>query len=143
VSGYSGFSGYSGLSGYSGSTLATLAYQYSESNGTSSTTSATNQTKTTLTFTPSITGSYFIQFTCELSNSTNNAISYCTFYQGATILGGEIGFKVNVVDTFQSSATFMIVSLTGGTSYTFTIQYRAGSGTANIRNARIMSWRVA
>jgi hypothetical protein len=147
ISGYSGYSGsgisgYSGWSGYSGATTA-LDWHFASDNTETSTTSATNITKATLTFTAAYTGSYMIQWNCELANSTNNATTAASFYEGATIRNGEFLSKVNVVSSYGTQSGFYVATLTASTSYTFTIQYRAVSGTAFIRNAKIAAWRVS
>lgn len=145
-SGHSGISGYSGTSGYSGYSgvfpISTLDYQYASVDGVTTTTSSTNIVACTLTWTPPTAGTYLINMSCETGNQTNNASTAASFYHGTTLTNGEMISKVNTTSSYLATTGFIQVALTA-VAQTFTIEYRALSGTALMRNARIAAWRVA
>ncbi|MBI4329816.1 MAG: hypothetical protein HY673_00875 [Chloroflexi bacterium] len=124
-------------------------YADDDSNDPSTTTSVLFQDKTTLTFTPRGSGSkYYLVIAGALI--ANSSASYVT---GAQLLQTTptpttlaiTHYQPNMANYYVPFAAQKIVTLSGGTSYTFKIQYYTsnGSGTAAIQKARIAAIEVA
>jgi len=138
-SGYSGKSGYSGVSGYSGYS-STLNQQMVESQAVSTTTSTTYQTKASLALSA---GTYIIHYCAEINNSTASRNTDAKFDIGGVVYS-EITYRTVVANFYQSFSGVKIFTVSS--SSTVTIQYRVttgSSGTAGIRNARIVAIRSA
>lgn len=123
-------------------TSASVSTASASSDGESTTTSTTAINKLTMSFTPTFTGTYSINWTAEIANSASNAITYMQILQGTTALGGTYIARATAADVYAPFTSFKPVTLTGGTTYTFYINYYRGSSTAKIKNARIAIWRV-
>lgn len=115
---------------------------FNESSAQSSTQSATWVEKVDLTFTPNVTGTYFITGTADIWSSSARNGAYVDV--NLTIDGTEYGFtSIGLSDTTDrlTFTTSKLINLTN-TSHTIKIYFRqtesvAGTPTVYIRNARI------
>lgn len=112
------------------------------SDGESTTTSATPINKLTMLFTPTFSGTYSINWTAELANSAANKPTYMEVLLDTTALSGTYTARATAADVYAPFTAFKHISLVGGTTYTFYINYYRGSSTAKIRNARMAIWKV-
>ncbi len=104
------------------------------------TTSTTFIVASTLTFTPASTGDYLIIATAELDLSvTNNQIEVKLVHSAVDY--GFMSHRPVTSTNWNPWSTIVRLNLTNS-SKTFEIQYRAGSGTAGIRNRRIVAIRL-
>lgn len=120
-------------------------YQVVVSEGNSNTTSATWQDKVTLT-TGALTGTYRVDFYCEVNAATNNKNSQVRLYNvtDATELCWDENKSVanalyRAISGFCDSLVFT------GAAKTFKVQYNSpdGATTVNIRRTRLEIWRVS
>jgi hypothetical protein len=110
--------------------------------GQDSTTEATWQQKLRLTLTDIPDGTYIVQWYCELRHS-NNTASERAEMQVEVNDTTQIGFSVWAYNIFEDSGGFAVTDLSAG-SYTIDLDYRQqGGGTAYIRRARLLLWRIA
>lgn len=107
-----------------------------------STTSTDWQQKLRLSLTDIDEGTYVIQWYCELRHSNNTATERAEMQieVGDTT---QIGYSMWPYNLFEDSGGFAVYDFSAG-SYTIDLDYRQqGGGTAYIRRARILSWRIA
>jgi hypothetical protein len=119
-----------------------LPYQISASGSSdaiSTTSSTTYQNKLTVNFTPSVTKTYCMRWSCEMANNNANGNNKLRA-DGSFTITGDLLVKPSVViaNSYVPYSGIGLVALTAGTPYTFTIDYAASSMTAAIRNARIV-----
>lgn len=116
---------------------------HASSDGISTTTSGTFQTKLSFAFTPPVTGDYLVQWSCELGNTAGGNESYGQVQEDGTNIAGAFITRIQTVtNTFCPCGGIAVRTLTGGVVYTYTIQFRAGSGTARVQNARMVIRRL-
>lgn len=107
-----------------------------------STTSATWQQKLRLALTGIPEGTYVVQWYCELRHSNNTASERAEMRVEVDDTT-EIGFSVWAYNVFEDSGGFNVVDLSGG-DYNIDLDFRQqGGGTAYIRRARLLFWRIA
>jgi hypothetical protein len=107
-----------------------------------STTSADWQQKLRLNLTDINEGTYVVQWYCELRHSNNDAAerSEMQIEVGDTT---QIGYSIWPYNLFEDNGGFAVYDFSAG-SYTIDLDYRQqGGGTAYIRRARLLSWRIA
>ena len=110
--------------------------------GQDSTTMTDWQQKLRLTLTDIDEGTYIVQWYCELRHS-NNTISERAEMQVEMNDMTQIGFSVWGYNIFEDSGGFAVADLTAG-SYTIDLDWRQqNGGTAYIRRARLLVWRIA
>ncbi len=104
------------------------------------TTSTSFVVASTLTFTPESTGDYLIIATAEIDLSvTNNQIEVKLVHSATDY--GFMSHRAQDVNNWNPWATIVRLNLTNS-SKTFEIQFRAGAGTAGVRNRRIVAIRL-
>jgi len=109
------------------------------SNGVSTTTSDTYARKLRLSVTPTVTGYYFLIWSCETNNSVDGEIVYLQVQQNDTTnLAGEQGNAWANADVYNPRGGIAIVSLTADTAYTFDLDFRRSANTGRIRYARMI-----
>ena len=110
--------------------------------GQDSTTSADWQQKLRLTLTDIPDGTYIVQWYCELRHSNNTATERSEMRVEVNDMT-EIGYSVWPYNLFEDSGGFAVNTLSAG-SYTIDLDFRQqGGGTAYIRRARLLFWRIA
>jgi hypothetical protein len=110
--------------------------------GQDGTTETTWQQKLRLTLTDIPAGKYIVQWYCELRHSNNDAAERAEMRVevGDTT---EIGYSIWPYNLFEDSGGFAVYDFSAG-SYTVDLDWRAqGGGTAYIRRARLLFWRIA
>lgn len=110
--------------------------------GQDSTTSTDWQQKLRLTLTDIDEGTYVVQWYCELRHSNNDAAERAEMQVevGDTT---QIGYSIWPYNIFEDSGGFAVYDFSAG-SYTIDLDYRQqGGGTAYIRRARMLVWRIA
>jgi len=107
-----------------------------------STTSADWQQKLRLSLTDIDEGTYVVQWYCELRHSNNDAAERAEMRIEVNDMT-EIGYSIWPYNLFEDSGGFAVTDLSAG-SYTIDLDYRQqGGGTAYIRRARLLVWRIA
>jgi len=110
--------------------------------GQDSTSSTDWQQKLRLTLTDIPEGTYAVHWYCELRHSNNTASERAEMRVEVNDMT-EIGFSIWAYNIFEDSGGFTVADLSGG-SYTIDLDYRQqGGGTAYIRRARLLFWRIA
>lgn len=110
--------------------------------GQDSTTEATWQQKLRLTLTSIPAGKYIIQWYCELRHSNNTATERAEM-QVEVNDTTQIGYSIWPYNLFEDSGGFAVYDFSAG-SYTIDLDYQQqGGGTAYIRRARLLVWRIA
>ena len=125
----------------SGGTSAT--YQYVSSDTETSTTSTNYVNKATITFTPSASDSWVVFAFAEIKNSSTSYLTGIRLtIDGSVAQDSTIAPKAT--NDYQSFAGMKVVTLSSA-SHTCNVDYRSSnaSGTAYIRNARIVAIRKA
>jgi len=114
----------------------------STAEGQDSTTEATWQQKCRLTLTDIPDGKYVVQWYCELRHSNNDAAQRAEMQVEVNDMT-QIGYSMWPYNLFEDSGGFAVTDLSAG-SYTIDLDYQqAGGGTAYIRRARLLIWRIA
>lgn len=133
-----GPTGIQGATGAGGSSTFGSQFYQNSSDSESSTTSGYWQTKLTLTTDSLPSGTYRLGYTFEVSNGSNGVL---------TEIEVKLDGDVVANPTMESDNDFLLF---GGFAYatlsgvvTATIKYKAQSGTAKIRRARLELWRVS
>jgi hypothetical protein len=115
-------------------------------------TTSTSYTNLDDTYGPSVTvvtgTAAIVMVTSEISNATANALSACDFdVSGATTRAASDTTSL-MADGYTATSNFQrrsvytrLTTLTAGTN-TFTMKYKAGSGTAQFRMRQIVVWPV-
>jgi hypothetical protein len=107
-----------------------------------STTSTDWQQKLRLTLTDIPEGTYIVQWYCELRHSNNTASERAEMKVEVNDTT-EIGYSVWPYNLFEDSGGVTIQDISAG-SHTIDLDYRQqGGGTAYIRRARLLFWRIA
>ena len=107
-----------------------------------STTSTDWQQKLRLTLTDIPAGTYIVQWYCELRHSNNTATERAEMRVEVNDMT-EIGYSLWPYNLFEDSGGFGVNDFSAG-SYTIDLDYRQqGGGTAYIRRARLLLWRIA
>lgn len=110
--------------------------------GQDGTTETTWQQKLRLTVNGVVEGKYIVQWYCELRHS-NNTISEYAEMQVEMNDSTQIGYSLWGYNLFEDSGGFAVADLSPG-DYTFDLDFKvAGAGTAYIRRARLLFWRIA
>lgn len=110
--------------------------------GQDSTTSDAWQQKLRLTLTDIPDGTYIVQWYCELRHSNNVATERAEMRVEVNDMT-EIGYSLWPYNLFEDAGGFAVANLSAG-SYTIDLDYRQqGGGTAYIRRARLLFWRIA
>lgn len=110
--------------------------------GQDSTTQTDWQQKLRLTLTDIDDGTYVIMWYCELRHS-NNTQSERAEMQVEVNDTTQIGYAPWPYNIFEDAGGFAVYDFSAG-SYTVDLDYRQqGGGTAYIRRARLMVWRIA
>lgn len=98
--------------------------------------------KLRLTLTDIDAGTYVIQWYCELRHSNNTATERSEM-QIELNDTTQIGFSIWPYNIFEDSGGFAVYDFSAG-SYTLDLDFRQqGGGTAYIRRARMLLWRIA
>jgi|GEM_PF-3590980 len=124
-----------------------VVWRYENSDDESTTTSTSFIDKVTLgPFTPISSDNYLIIASAFVTNSGTYMTDVQLVDGAGTVYGGE-NFQprdANGVNMYYAFTTHEVLSLTGGASYTFKIQYKTSdaAGTAKIKNARILARKI-
>lgn len=107
-----------------------------------STSSTDWQQKLRLTLTDIPDGKYIVQWYCELRHSNNVATERAEMRVEVNDMT-EIGYSLWPYNLFEDSGGFAVNDLSAG-SYTIDLDFRQqAGGTAYIRRARLLFWRIA
>lgn len=110
--------------------------------GQDSTTDTDWQQKLRLTLNGLQAGTYIVQWYCELRHSNNDASERAEMRVEVNDMT-EIGYSVWPYNLFEDSGGFGINDFSAG-DYTIDLDFRQqGGGTAYIRRARLLLWRIA
>jgi len=110
--------------------------------GQDSTSSADWQQKLRLSLTDIPTGTYIVQWYCELRHSNNDAAERAEMRVEVNDMT-EVGYSIWPYNLFEDSGGFAVADLSSG-DYTIDLDYRQqGGGTAYVRRARLLFWRIA
>jgi hypothetical protein len=110
--------------------------------GQDGTTADTWEQKVRLTLNGIDDGAYIVQWYCELRHSTNNVAERSEMRIEVNDMT-EIGYSLWPYNLFEDSGGFAVANLSAG-DYTIDLDYRQqGGGTAYIRRARLLFWRIA
>lgn len=110
--------------------------------GQDSTSSTDWQQKLRLTLTDIPAGKYVVNWYCELRHSNNDAAERAEMRVEVNDMT-EIGYSIWPYNLFEDSGGFGVNDFSAG-SYTIDLDYRQqGGGTAYIRRARLLLWRIA
>jgi len=110
--------------------------------GQDSTTEATWQQKLRLALTDIPDGTYVVQWYCELRHSNNTPTEMAEMQVEVNDMT-QIGYSMWPYNLFEDAGGFAVADLSAG-SYNIDLDYRqAGGGTAYIRRARLLIWRIA
>jgi len=110
--------------------------------GQDSTTSTDWQQKLRLTITDIPDGTYVVQWYCELRHSNNVANERAEMRVEVNDMT-EIGYSMWPYNIFEDAGGFAVNTLSAG-SYTIDLDFRQqNGGTAYIRRARLLLWRIA
>lgn len=142
--GNDGNDGADGAVGPAGPPGPTELVAYVESEAESSTTSGSYQTKTSLAETGLNPADYFVEYTCEVL-TTDDDMNVRFLLEGVTVnefehtrAGGDEASK----QFYQPQTGFKRVTITGSTLDASIQWNNDGGGTARIRRARIVVWKV-
>lgn len=87
-------------------------------------------------------GKYVVMWYCELRHSNNDATERAEMQIEVNDMT-QIGYSIWPYNLFEDSGGFAVQDLSAG-SYTIDLDFRQqGGGTAYIRRARLMIWRIA
>lgn len=110
--------------------------------GQDSTSSTDWQQKLRLSMTGIPDGKYIVQWYCELRHSNNTASERAEMRIEVNDMT-EIGYSIWPYNLFEDSGGFAVTDLSAG-DYTIDLDWRQqGGGTAYIRRARLLFWRIA
>lgn len=110
--------------------------------GQDSTTDTDWQQKLRLALTGIPDGTYIVQWYCELRHSNNDATERAEMRVEVNDMT-EIGYSLWPYNLFEDSGGFAVTDLSAG-DYTIDLDFRQqGGGTAYIRRARLLFWRIA
>lgn len=110
--------------------------------GQDSTTETTWQQKLRLTLTGVPTGTYVIEWYCELRHSNNVATQRAEMRVEVNDIS-EFGYSMWPYNIYEDSGGFTVQNISAG-DYTVDLDFRVqGGGTAYIRRARLLFWRIA
>lgn len=110
--------------------------------GQDSTTSTAWQQKLRLTLNGLESGTYIVQWYCELRHSNNTASERAEMRVQVNDMT-EIGYSLWPYNIFEDSGGFAVNDLSAG-DYTIDLDFRQqNGGTAYIRRARLLLWRIA
>jgi len=116
--------------------------QQATAEGQDGTTEATWQQKLRLTLTDIDDGTYIVQWYSELRHSTNNVAERAEMRVEVNDMT-EIGYSLWPYNLFEDAGGFAVANLSAG-SYTIDLDFRQqDGGTAYIRRARLLFWRIA
>lgn len=114
----------------------------STAEGQDSTSSDEWQQKLRLTLTDIPDGKYVVNWYCELRHSNNTATERAEMRVEVNDMT-EIGYSMWPYNLFEDSGGFGVNDFSAG-SYTIDLDFRQqGGGTAYIRRARLLFWRIA
>ena len=114
----------------------------STAEGQDSTTDTDWQQKLRLALTGIPDGTYIVQWYCELRHSNNDATERAEMRVEVNDMT-EIGYSLWPYNLFEDSGGFAVTDLSAG-DYTIDLDFRQqGGGTAYIRRARLLFWRIA
>jgi hypothetical protein len=118
------------------------AVEKATAEGQDSTTETSWQQKLRLTLTDINDGTYVVQWYCELRHSNNDAAERAEMRVEVNDMS-EIGYSMWPYNLFEDSGGVAIADLSAG-SYSIDLDYRQqNGGTAYIRRARLLFWRIA
>lgn len=110
--------------------------------GEDSTTSTTWEQKLRLTLTDIPDGKYIVQWYSELRHSNNTATERAEMQVEVNDMT-QIGYSMWPYNVYEDAGGFAVANLSAG-SYTIDLDWRqAGGGTAYVRRARLLFWRIA
>lgn len=110
--------------------------------GQDSTSSVDWQQKLRLSINDVVDGKYIVQWYCELRHSNNTASERAEMRVEVNDMT-EIGYSLWPYNLFEDSGGFAVADLSAG-NYTIDLDFRQqGGGTAYIRRARLLFWRIA
>jgi len=110
--------------------------------GQDSTSSTDWQQKLRLSLTGIPDGKYIVQWYCELRHSNNTATERAEMRVEVNDMT-EIGYSIWLYNLFEDSGGFGVNDFSEG-DYTIDLDFRQqGGGTAYIRRARLLFWRIA
>lgn len=110
--------------------------------GQDSTTSPDWQQKLRLTLNGIEDGTYIVQWYCELRHSTNVATERAEMRVEVNDMT-EIGYSMWMYNIFEDAGGFAVATLSAN-DYTIDLDFhQQGGGTAYIRRARLLFWRIA
>lgn len=110
--------------------------------GQDSTTSTDWQQKLRLTLNGLDEGTYIVQWYCELRHSNNTATERAEMQVEVNDMT-QIGYSLWPYNLFEDSGGFAVYDFSAG-DYTIDLDFRQQSGgTAYIRRARLLLWRIA
>lgn len=110
--------------------------------GQDGTTSADWQQKLRLALLGIPNGKYIVQWYCELRHSTNDIAARAEMRVEVNDMT-EIGYSLWAYNIFEDAGGFAVADLSAG-NYSIDLDYRQqGGGTAYIRRARLLFWRIA
>lgn len=116
--------------------------QQATAEGQDSTTEATWQQKLRMAITDIPDGTYVVQWYCELRHSNNVATERAEMQVEVNDMT-QIGYSMWPYNIFEDAGGFAVANLSAG-SYTIDLDFQqAGGGTAYIRRARLLIWRIA
>jgi hypothetical protein len=100
------------------------------------------QQKLRLSINGIVDGKYVVHWYCELRHSNNTSTERAEMRVEVNDMT-EIGYSVWPYNLFEDSGGFAVTDLSAG-DYTIDLDYRQqGGGTAYIRRARLLFWRIA
>jgi hypothetical protein len=109
--------------------------------GQDGTTETTWQQKLRLTLNGIVAGKYIVQWYCELRHS-NNTPTEIAEMQVEVNDATQIGYSLWPYNLFEDSGGFAVADLNDG-DYTIDLDWKvSGGGTAYIRRARLLFWRI-
>jgi hypothetical protein len=110
--------------------------------GQDGTTETTWQQKLRLSVNGIPDGKYIVQWYCELRHSNNTATEIAEMQVEVNDIT-QIGYSLWPYNIFEDSGGFAVADLAAG-DYTIDLDWKvSGSGTAYIRRARLLFWRIA
>jgi hypothetical protein len=141
--GFQGNQGPQGDQGFQGIPGPMTQVGSNSSDGVTNTTSGTYTQKLSLSFTPTVTGTYLLSWSAEVTNSTKNNTTYVQVQQNdTTTLAGEIAGYILTAEAYIPFSGIAILSLTASTVYNFDMDLRRDAATGRIRNARLSLVRL-
>jgi len=127
----------------SGQTVTT--HYYAENLGeTTWNTDTSYQDKVMITFTPPVTENYLIIASAEVAGSSESYQTWASL-EVDSVIYQELKYRVKDTTDYYPFNALKKISLSGGSSHTLKVIFKTNNtgGTAKIRNARLLVWRVA